>query len=158
MPDDMTAWAVFRGAKPVNLRFRPEGASTTQRHAAHRIPADHPGAHRLDQLHAGGYLDGRQYANACAVLALWVSSGLGASAVADYQPRTRATGAGDIDRETAEDELRALIESGGVDIQAVLMLIRPDPMGAYMWTRALRGLARLDWLAARWDGEMWRDE
>jgi hypothetical protein len=158
MPDDMSKWALFRGARPTTIRFRPDGAATTQRHATFRLPDDHPGAHRLEQLHAGGHLDGRLYANACAVLALWVASGLGASAVADYQPRVRQTGAGDVNRETAEDELRDLIESGGVDFQAVLMLIRPDAMGPYMFGRALRGLSRLDWLAARWDGECWRDE
>jgi hypothetical protein len=148
----------MRGAKAVNLRFRTEGATTMQRHAAFMLPPDHPGAHRLEQLHAGGHLDSRQYANACAVLALWIASGLGASAVANYEPREKATGMGDIEQQTAEDELRALIDKGGVDVQAVLMLIRPDAMGAYMWGRALRGLNGLDWLAARWDGEVWRAE
>jgi len=94
MPDDHSQWAILRGARPVTLRFRPPGAATTQRHAAHRIPPDHPGAHRLDQLHAAGLLDARLYANACALLALWIESGLGASAVADYQPRERSTGGG----------------------------------------------------------------
>jgi hypothetical protein len=163
MPDDMAQWAQARGAQPVTLRFRPEGASTTQRHATWRIPADDPRAHRLEQLHAGGHLDGRLYANACAVLALWIASGLGASAVADYQRREKATGAGDVDRETAEDVLRRLIEGGTgteqVDFQGVIMLIRGDVFhGGYMFTRAKRALRRLDWLAAKWDGECWRDE
>lgn len=156
MPDDIAQWALLRGARPTTLRFRPEGAATTQRHAAWRIPADHPGAHRLDQLHAGGHLDARLYANACAVLAIWLASGLGRSCgVARYgqTAKGRATG---VER-GPEDDLRDLIESGDVDFQAVLMLVRGDLIGPYMFGRARRGLARLDYLTERWDGEMARE-
>jgi hypothetical protein len=157
MPDDHSQWAILRGARPVTLRFRPPGAATTLRHAAHRIPADHPGAHRLDQLHAAHLLDERLYANACAVLALWLASGLGkSSGVAKYGEARRGRQNG-VER-GPEDEIRDLIESGDVDFQAVLMLVRPDLMGPYMFTRAKRGLARLDHLTARWDGEMLRSE
>jgi hypothetical protein len=105
--------ATMRGAEPSTCVSPPMARATTQRHAAHRIPADHPGAHRLEQLHAGGISEspahnGRLYANACALLAMWIESGLGASAVADYQPRERPR-AGDIEQQTAEDEMRRLM-------------------------------------------------
>jgi hypothetical protein len=158
--------ATMRGAAPVNLRFRAPGASTTQRHAAHRIPADHPGAHRLDQLHAGGHLDGRLYANACAVLALWVASGWAGVPVSDYQPRERATGDGDIDQQTAKDRWLALLArhhgAAKVDFEHALQVIRceviPEKDTHYCFMRACRALARLDWLPAEWDGEQWRSE
>ncbi len=159
MPDDMTAWAQFRGARPCTIRFRAPGTATTQRHAAYRLPADHPAAHRLDQLHAAGLLDARLYTNACALLALWLASGLGASAVADYMPRERSSGLGDVEQQTAEDEMRRLMASGDVDTQAALMLVRGDVFaGPYMFGRACRALAKMDGLAARWDGEPWREE
>ena len=157
MPDDIAQWAQFRGARPTTLRFRPDGAATTQRHAAWRIPADHPGAHRLDQLHAGGHLDGRLYANACAVLAIWIASGLGKSSGVGKYGRAR-TGRQAGEERGPEDDLRDLIESGEVDFQAVLMLVRGDLIGPYMFGRARRGLARLDYLTERWDGEMVRGE
>ena len=157
MPDDHSAWAPLRGARPVTVRFRPPGAATTQRHAAWRIPDDHPGAHRLEQLHAAGLLDSRLYANACAVLALWLASGLGRSTgVARYGESRKGRQNGE--ERGPEDDIRDLIESGDVDFQAVLMLVRPDLMGPYMFNRAKRGLARLDHLQARWDGEMVRAE
>jgi hypothetical protein len=149
----------MRGAEPVTVRFRPPGAAMTQRHATWRIPADHPGAHRLEQLHVKAFLDSRLYANACALLALWIESGLGASAVADYQPRERSTGSGDAERETAEDEMRRLMAIGCVDTHAAIMLVRGDVFGGdYMFRRACRALARLDHLAARRDGEPWPNE
>ena len=157
MPDEHSTWTKLRGAVPVVVRFRPEGAATTQRHAAYRIPADHPGAHRLDQLHEGGHLDERLYANACAVLALWLASGLGrSSGVAKYGAARRGRQNG-VER-GPEDDLRDLIESGDVDFQAVLMLVRGDLIGPYMFGRARRGLSRLDHLTARWDGQMVRAE
>jgi len=155
----------MRGAEPVTIRMRPPGAATSQRHAAHRIPADHPGAHRLDQLHSGRHfsdapnINARLYANACALLALWIDSGFGASAVADYQPRERSTGGGDPDEQTAKDEMHRLWESGCVDTHAAIMLVRGDLFeGDYMFRRACRALARLDHLAARRDGEPWPGE
>jgi hypothetical protein len=59
-----------------------------------------------------------------------------------------------------EDELRALIRSGGVEFQAVLMLLDPEepPVLPYMWSRARKGLAKLDAVAARWDGQRWGEE
>jgi hypothetical protein len=157
MPDDNATWAQFRGARPTTIRFRPDGASTTQRHAAWRIPADHPGAHRLDQLHAGDHLDARLYANACAVLAIWLASGLGKSAGVGKYGRARTGRQNGVER-GPEDDLRDLIESGDVDFQAVLMLVRGDLIGPYMFGRAKRGLARLDHITARYDGQMWPEE
>jgi hypothetical protein len=161
MPDDthdLAAAMRQRGAEPVTVRFRPPGASTTQRHAAYRLPPEHPEMHRLDQLHAGGHLDARLYANACAVWQLWQASGLGKSeGIATWLRTCRTTGDGRLDEPTAEDELRHLIRNG-VDFEAVLMLVRGDDMATYMFGRAKRGLDKLDMLAARWDGEMWRDE
>ena len=144
-----------RGAEPVRLRYRAPGSAMAQTHAAWRLPASHPDAHRLEQLRSHGYLSPRLYQNACAVLALWVGSGLGASTVQDYQPRERVTGLGDPTERTPEDELRALIAAGGVGMQAVLMLVRGDVMGAYMWQRCLRHLDTLDALAAKLDGLVW---
>lgn len=157
MPDDMAQWAQARGAQPVTIRFRPDGANTTQRHATWRIPSDHAGAHRLDQLHAGGHLDARLYANACAVLAIWLASGLGRSTGVARYGRSAPGRSGGTAR-GPEDDLRDLIESGDVDFQAVLMLVRGDLIGPYMFVRARRGLARLDHITARYDGEMWTDE
>jgi hypothetical protein len=149
----------MRGAEPATIRMRPPGAATSQRQATWRIPPDHPAAHRLEQLYAGGHLDSRLYANACALLSLWIDSGLGASAVADYQPRERSTGGGDIEQQTAEDEMRRLMESGCVDTHGAIMLVRGDVFGGdYMFHRACRALARLDHLAARRDGEPWPGE
>ena len=157
MPDDMSH-AKARGATPDVIRAALAG-ERLQRHAVWRVPSDHPEADRLDQLSAGGYLDSRLYANACAALRLWLDSGLGRShGVAAYLRTCRTSGDGDADQMTAEDVARDLIETGGVDIQAVIMLVRGDAMGAYMWGRALRGLDGLDWLAARYDGERWRGE
>ena len=156
MPDDQTAWVKARGAVPVTIRAPLDGARI-QRHAAHRLPAEHPEAHRLDQLHAGGHLDARLYANACAALRLWMDAGLGRSrGIADYVRTEIGAVAGEA--RGPEDDLRDLIESGGVEFQAVLMLVRGDDMGTHMWGRAVKGLDRLDMLAARFDGEMWRSE
>lgn len=158
MPDDIKSFMETRGAEPVTIRFRPAGASTTQRHAAYRLPPEHPEMHRLDQLHAGGHLDARLYANACAVWQLWQASGLGKSeGIATWLRTCRTTGDGRLDEPTAEDELRHLIRNA-VDFEAVLMLVRGDDMATYMFSRAKRGLDKLDALTARWDGEMWRDE
>jgi hypothetical protein len=158
--------ATTRGAAPINLRFRPDGAAVTQRHAAWRIPADHPGAHRLDQLHAGGHLDARLYANACAVLAIWCATGWAGVPVSDFQPRERATGDGDVDQQTAKDKWLALLArytgAAKVDLEMALMVIRCEaiPSGDMVYTfgRACRALDRLDWLTAEWDGEMLRHE
>ena len=164
-------------AKAVTIRAA-LGSERTARHAAYRIPPDHPAAHRLEQLHAGRHFDPpvgddplpdaatrsrvtgeRLYANACAVLALYHDSGLGRSGgVAAYLRTCRTSGDGDLDRQTAEDVLRDIIETGGVEFAAVLMLVRGDPMLPYMWGRCLRGLDKLDWLPARYDGERWRAE
>ena len=166
MPDDNATWAQFRGARKVTLQFRAPGAAVTQRHAAWLIPADHPGAHRLDQLHARGYLDGRQYANAAAVLALWCATGWAGVPVSDYQPRERSTGDGDAGQQTAQDKWLALLaryeSAAKVDLEMALMLVRcefiPSEDARYCLDRACRALDRLDWLAAEWDGEMLRHE
>jgi hypothetical protein len=149
--------ATMRGAEPTTLTFRAPGAAMAQRHAAWRIPADHPGAHRLDQLRAADLLDERHYANACAVLAIWIASGLGKSSGVGKYGRARTGRQGGEER-GPEDDLRDLIESGEVDFQAVLMLVRGDLIGPYMFNRAKRGLARLDHITAKWDGEMVRGE
>lgn len=145
-------------AKAVTIRAQLTGQRTA-RHAAYRIPPEHPAAHRLDQLHAGGHLDARLYANACAVMAIYHDSKLGKSeGVATWLRTCRTSGDGDMDRQTAEDVIRDMIEAGGVDFQAVLMVIRGDVVLPYMWARALRSLDKLDWLPARYDGERWRAE
>jgi hypothetical protein len=149
--------ATQRGAMPTTLTFRAPGASMSQRHAAWRIPAEHPGAHRLDQLRAADLLDERLYANACAVLAIWIASGLGKSSGVGKYGRAR-TGRQSGEERGPEDDLRDLIESGEVDFQAVLMLVRGDMIGPYMFDRAKRGLGKLDHITARWDGEMVRGE
>ena len=156
MPDDQAQWATFRGAKPVTIRAA-LGAERTARHAAYRLPSEHPEMHRLDQLRAGDHITEREYQNACAAWHLWRASGLGKSeGIATWLRTCRTTGDGN-DEPTAEDELRHLIRNG-VDFEAVLMLVRGDTMGPYMFKRAKRGLSDLDSLAARWDGEMWPDE
>lgn len=157
MPDDIAAHMRQRGAEPVTIRMRTDCASTLQRHATWRLPPDHLERDRLDQLHAGGHLDDRLYANACAVWALWHTAGLGRSkGVATWL--RRAVGVSGGEDAGPEDELRYLIERGGVGMQAVLMLVRGDNIGPFMWQRALRHLDTLDALAARWDGECWRAE
>lgn len=156
MPDDVNTWAKARGAEPVTIRFRADGASTLQRHAAYRLPDDHPEANRLEQLHAGRHIDARLYANACAALRLYHDSGLGRSeGVATWLRTCRTSGDGDLDYQTARDVLHDAMRTGGVDFQAVLMLVRGDVLRPYMWTRCLAGLDRLDWLAGRYDGECW---
>jgi len=153
MPDDQAGWAKLRGAVPVTVRFRPDGAHTVQRHAVHRLPEAHPDAVRIDQLHAARELSPRLYQNACAVMELCHAAGIWRGGVAEWSRvnmgRAKGVEAG------PEDELRALIRDGGVGFQAVLMLLdpaRPD-VRPYMWSRALAGLARLDGVAARWCGE-----
>ncbi len=159
MPDDIAQWAQLRGAQPVTIRFRPDGANTTQRHATWRLPDDHPDACRLEQLYSGRHIDARQYANACAAMRLYHDSGLGRSeGVATWLRTCRTSGDGDIDHATAKDILNGLIRSGGVEFQAVLMLVRGDVLLPYMWSRCLAGLDRLDWLPGRYDGEQWRAE
>jgi hypothetical protein len=160
MPDDTHNLADAmraRGAEPVTIRAA-LGSERTARHAAYRLPPDHPSMARLDQLHAGGHIDGRIYANACAVWRLWHASGLGRSeGIATWLRTCRTTGDGRIDEPTAEDEMRYLIRNA-IDFEAVLMLVRGDTMGPYMFRRAVRGLGELDAIAARYDGEMWPDE
>lgn len=161
MPDDikpLAEWMEFRRAKPVAIRAS-LGGERMQRHAAYRIPMDDPDAERLDQLHAGGHLDSRLYANACAAFRLYHDSGLGRSeGVATWLRTCRTSGDGDLNHQTARDVIHDLIRTGGVEFQAVLMVVRGDVVLPYMWSRALRGLDSLDWLPARYDGETWRAE
>ncbi len=187
MPDDMRDLAEQRGAKAVTLRFRPHGANTTQRHAAWRVPLADGQQPRIDQIQALQGFDpevpppasedlrdirawerekrraeaegDRLYQNACAVMELCHAAGLFRSkGVAEWM-RIQMGRSNSLDA-TPEDELRQLIRDGGVEFQAVLMLIDPEepPVLPYMWSRALRGLARLDHVAARWDGERWGEE
>ena len=159
MPDDhMAQWAAFRGARAVTIRAPLDGKAL-QRHAAYRLPDDHPEANRLDQLVAGRHLDARRYANACAVMRLFHDSGLGRSeGVATWLRTCRTSGDGDMDHQTARDVLHSAMRTGGVEFAAVLMLVRGDVLLPYMWGRCLVGLDRLDWLQARYDGERWRAE
>jgi hypothetical protein len=159
MPDDMTAQMRERGAEPVTIRFRATGATTLQRHAAHRIPADHESAARIDRLYAAREITDREFQNACAVAELCRAAGLSKSAGVAEWLRVQGSRPGGTEP-TPEDELRALIRSGGVEFQAVLMLIDPHepPVLPYMWSRARRGLAKLDAVAARWDGQRWGEE
>lgn len=159
MPDDMKHLAEQRGAQAVTLRFRPHGANTTQRHAAWRVPLASEDQPRIDRLYAARELTDRQYQNACAVLALCRAAGMFRSqGVAEWM-RLEMGRAGGTDA-GPEDELRHLIRTGGVEFQGVLMLLDPaePPVLPYMWSRALRGLNKLDALAARWDGERWGEE
>ena len=98
MPDDTHdngAWAQFRGARPVTIRARLGGDERMSRHAAYRLPLDHPETARLEQLYHAGHLDGRLYANACAVWQLWAASGLGKSqGIATWLRTARTSGAG----------------------------------------------------------------
>jgi len=159
MPDDQSQWAKARGAEAVTVRFRPPGAATLQRHAAHRIPPDNAAAPRIDRLFAAREITDREYQNACAVAELCRAAGMFRSqGVAEWMRinmgRSHGTDA------CPEDELRALIRSGGVEFQAVLMLLDPEepPVLPYMWSRARKGLAKLDAVAARWDGQRWGEE
>lgn len=159
MPDDMRDLAEQRGAQAVTLRFRPHGANTTQRHAAWRVPLADGQQPRIDRLYAIRELTPHQYQNACAVMELCHTAGLFRSkGVAEWM-RIQMGRSNSLDA-TPEDELRQLIRDGGVEFQAVLMLIDPEepPVLPYMWSRALRGLARLDHVAARWDGERWGED
>lgn len=162
MPDDShdtTAHARQRGAVPVTIRFRPPGAATLTRHAAHRLPPDDPSAPRIDRLYAAREISDREYQNACAVAELCRAAGLSKSAGVAEWLRVQGSRPGGTEP-TPEDELRALIREGGVDFQAVLMVLDPaePPVLPYMWSRARRGLAKLDALAARWDGQRWGEE
>lgn len=158
MPDDQAQWATFRGAKPVTIRAA-LGAERTARHAAYRLPSEHPEMHRLDQLRAGDHITEREYQNACAVAELCRAAGMFRSqGVAEWMRMEMGRASG-VDA-CPEDELRALIREGGVEFQAVLMLLDPAEPAVlpYMWSRARRGLAKLDHIAARWDGRMWGEE
>jgi hypothetical protein len=162
MPDDthdLAAAMRQRGAEPVTIRFRPPGANSTQRHAAYRQAPAHESAPRVDRLYAAREITEREYQNACAVMELCRAAGMFRSqGVAEWMRiqmgRSNGTDA------CPEDELRALIRSGGVEFQAVLMLIDPTepPVLPYMWSRARKGLDKLDALAARWDGQRWGEE
>lgn len=159
MPDDMTTWAKLRGAQPVTLRFRQDGANTLTRHAAYRLPVDDDAAPRADQLYAAGEITDREYQNACATMELCRAAGIfRSSGVAEWMRVQMGRGNGEA--AGPEDELRALIREGGVDFQAVLMLLDParPPVLPYMWSRARRGLGKLDAVAARWDGQRWGEE
>lgn len=157
MPDDNGQWAQLRGARPVTIRARLGGDERMSRHAAYRLPMDHPEMARLDQLHAGQHLTARQYANACAVMRLYEASGLGRSkGVAGYLRTDLGRASGEA--YGPEDEMRDLISRGGVGMQAVLMLIRGEAVLPYMWGRCTAHLDTLDHVAARWDGECWSAE
>jgi hypothetical protein len=161
MPDDTHNLADAmraRGAEPVTIRAA-LGSERTARHAAYRLPLQDHAQPRIDQLYAIRELDARQYQNACAVMELAHAAGLFRSkGVAEWM-RVQMGRSNSLDA-TPEDELRQLIRDGGTDFQAVLMLIDPQepPVLPYMWSRALRGLNKLDFVASRWDGERWGQE
>jgi hypothetical protein len=161
MPDDTQNLAEQmrdRGALPVTIRASLGGERTT-RHAAYRLPEYHEQAPRIDRLYAAREITDREWQNACAVLELCRAAGMFRSqGVAEWMRvqmgRSNGTDA------CPEDELRDLIRKGGVEFQAVLMLLDPaePPVLPYMWSRARKGLARLDAVAARWDGQRWSEE
>jgi hypothetical protein len=161
MPDDQHNLADAmraRGAEPVTIRAPLEGNSL-RRHAVWRQPETHDAAPRIDRLYAARELTDREYQNACAAMELCRAAGLFKSkGVAEWLRTQRGHDAGL--GPTPEDELRALIRTGGVEFQAVLMLLDPSEPAVlpYMWSRAQKGLAKLDALAARWDGQRWGEE
>ncbi len=156
--ETLKAWMEARNARAVTIRA-PLGGERMTRAAAWRVPADDPKAPRIDRLYAAREITEREYQNACAVAELCRAAGLTKSQGVDQWLRVHGRGMGGTEP-TPEDELRALIRGGGVDFQAVLMLVDPHepPVLPYMWSRARRGLAKLDALAARWDGQRWADE
>lgn len=154
MTDDQSAHAKERGALPVTVRFRPDGAQAVMRHAVHRLPEAHPDAVRIDQLHAAGALNDRRHQNACAVMELCHAAGLFRSCGVAEWMRTNMGRSNGVDA-GPEDELRALIRDGGEGFGAVLLLLdpaKPEVMFA-RWSQALAALDRLDGVAARWGGE-----
>lgn len=158
MPDDMTAWAKARGAEPATIRARLEG-NGLRRHAVWRQPEAHESAPRIDRLYAAREITEREYQNACAVAELCRAAGMFRSqGVAEWMRLQMGRSSGE--DACPEDELRDLIRSGGVEFQAVLMLLDPaePPVRPYMWGRARQGLAKLDHVAARWDGQRWGEE
>lgn len=161
MPDDQHNLADAmreRGAEAVTIRVPGEGGRMS-RAAAYRIPPDNPTASRVDRLFAAREITDREYQNACATAELCRAAGMFRSqGIAEWM-RVEMGRANGVDA-CPEDELRALIRAGGVDFQAVLMLLDPaePPVLPYMWSRARRGLAKLDAVAARWDGRRWGDE
>ena len=157
MPDDMTQHMKARGAEAVTIRARLADGERLQRHAAWRLPMEHPDSTLIDRLHAGGRLDHRQYANACACARLWADCGQGRSrGVASWLREGQNASMGE--NRTPEDEWRELIRMGGVGMQAVCMLLRDEDLGPYMFQRAKDHLDTLDAVTARWEGERWREE
>ena len=161
MPDDLAALMAARGAKPVTLRaplHDPDtGAERMQRAAAWRLPPDHPDSQLIDRLFAKGKLTDRQYANACACMSLYMAAGLGRSrGVASYVRKDRERPAGEA--YGPEDEWRALIRDGNYPMQIVAILLRDMPVAPDQLELAAAHLDTLDAVAARWDGERWREE
>jgi hypothetical protein len=148
----------MRGAEPVTIRAPLPDASTgierMQRAAAYQQPLDHEEAPKIDQLFAIGELTPRQYQNACAALNLMRtvqrSKGIG--------EWLRDLGHTSGEEAGPQDYWNDLIETGGVGMQAVCMLLRDEPMGLYMFNRARAHLDTMDALALEWAGERWPRE
>lgn len=157
MPDDIAAHMQARGARPVTIRARMTEGERLQRHAAWRLPMEHADSPLIDRMRAADLLTATQHQNACACARLWIDSGQGRSrGVASWLRETQNASTG-VQR-TPEDEWRELIRVGGVGMQAVCMLLRDESLGPYMLKRATDHLDTLDAVAARWEGERWRDE
>lgn len=158
MPDDLAQHMQARGARPVTIRapLYDPGTDTErmQRAAAYRQPDDHPEAPKIDRLHAAGFLTDRQYQNACAALNL-MGTVQRSKGVAGWLRDSGTSGGLEAG---PQDHWNDLIEKGGVGMQAVCMLLRDEPLGAYMFDRAKAHLDRLDALALEWEGERWREE
>lgn len=159
MPSDpsIAAHMQARGALPVTIRARLTDSERLVRHAAWRLPMDHADSPLIDRMHAAGLLSRTQYQNACACARLWADCGQGRSrGVASWlrEGQNASTGV----QRTPEDEWRDLLRTGGVGMQAVCMLLRDEPLGVYMLKRATDHLDTLDAVAAKWDGERYRDE
>lgn len=148
----------LRGAEPVTIRAPLPDISTglerMQRAAAYQQPLDHEEAPKIDRLFAIGKLTPRQYQNACAALNLMriVQRSKG---VAEW---LRDIGHSGGEEAGPQDYWNHLIETGGVGMQAVCMLLRDEPMGLYMFGRACAHLDTLDALALEWAGERWPRE
>jgi hypothetical protein len=165
MPDDqsLTDLMAARGARPVTIRARLTEGERLVRHAAWRQPMEHEDSPLIDRVYAKGWLGAVQYANACACAALYDASGLGSSqGVATYDHQSRATGSGEA--YGPEDEWRGLLRDcqarDPVGLEFLLLLLGGDKKadGEYAAARAGKLLDTLDGVAARWDGERYREE
>ena len=163
MPDDirdMTAAMRARGAQPVTLRAPLGEDGRMVRAAAFRLPGSSPDMHVIDRMGASGELDGRLYANACALLRLWRDAGLDPALVSDYTPRVsngdnRAGDAGEYCPETIYHHTMMGLHR---HYQYILTnLLRGGHPGSSL-PNLRTALDMLDGLTGRFEGSMWMDE